>query len=298
MNQCKGKWNPLGKSNRLFAFVRIFAFKKTGVCCWQGCEQNFGLTSETTRNLFLPPTLPIQRVSSGSCWMRSIDQPSYRLVSTRGFSLIELLLVVAILSIMAGLLTLGLQGVSAPAIRGAASQVTSGLSLARQVAISKNTKAALFIANDTVNGRIPYRHWSVGYSNKSSGNWTLFKKWEPLPEGAVFLETRMNSSYNVLKNNPFTQSVGQPQIPTGFTNTTDIVMDGKTFSGIPCIIFDSDGAAVSSSATPLTHAAIRIASGVVNTNWEVTLSSTNQYFFVETDGMVGRIRMRSPEDYK
>jgi hypothetical protein len=30
----------------------------------------------------------------------------------------------------------------------------------------------------------------------------------------------------------------------------------------------------------------------------VTLTSTNQYFFVETDGMVGRIRMRAPEDYK
>lgn len=106
-----------------------------------------------------------------------------------GFSLIELLVVVAIISIMAGLLTLGLQGVRAPAIRSAASQVTSGLSLARQVAITKNTKAALFIANDTGNGRIPYRHWSVGYLDKSSGNWTLAKKWEPLPEGAVFLET-------------------------------------------------------------------------------------------------------------
>ena len=205
---------------------------------------------------------------------------------------------VAIISIMAGLLTLGLQGVRAPAIRGAASQVTSGLSLARQVAITKNTKAALFIANDTGNGRIPYRHWSVGYLDKSSGTWTLSKKWEPLPEGAVFLETLM-SDYKVLTNNPWPpQQIGQPQIPTGFANTTNITIDGKLFTGIPYILFGSDGAAMSGNATPLTNAAIRIASGLANTNREVTLTSTNQYFFVETDGMVGRIRMRAPEDYK
>jgi len=30
----------------------------------------------------------------------------------------------------------------------------------------------------------------------------------------------------------------------------------------------------------------------------VTLTSTNQYYFVETDGIVGRIRMRAPESYK
>jgi hypothetical protein len=199
---------------------------------------------------------------------------------------------------MAGLLTLGLQGVRAPAIRGAASQVTSGLSLARQVAITKNTKAALFIANDTANGRIPFRHWSVGYLDKSSGNWTLSKKWEPLPEGAVFLETLMNGDYHVLTKNDNSQQPGQTLTPTIFATTTNAVIDGKTFSGIPYILFGSDGAAMSGNATPLTNAAIRIASGSANTNGEVTLTSTNQYFFVETDGMVGRIRMRAPEDYK
>lgn len=205
---------------------------------------------------------------------------------------------VAIISIMAGLLTLGLQGVRAPAIRGAASQVTSGLSLARQVAITKNTKAALFIANDSANGHIPFRHWSVGYLDKFSGNWTLSKKWEPLPEGAVFLQT-LTSDYKVLTNNPWPpQQVGQPQIPMGFANTTNIVIAGTTFTELPYILFGSDGAAMSGNATPLTHAAIRIASGSANTNREVSLTSTNQYFFVETDGIVGRIRMRAPEDYK
>ena len=63
-------------------------------------------------------------------------------------------------------------------------------------------------------------------------------------------------------------------------------------------MFASDGAATSgNSTTALTNAAIRIASGAVDANG-VTLTSTNQYYFVETDGIVGRIRMRAPESYK
>ncbi|PAZ00660.1 MAG: hypothetical protein CAK90_04280 [Spartobacteria bacterium AMD-G4] len=217
------------------------------------------------------------------------------------FSLVELLVVVAIISIMAGLLTLGLQGVRAPAVRGAASQVTTGLSLARQVAITKNTKAALFIANDTGNGRIPYRHWSVGYSNKSSGNWTLSKKWEPLPEGTFFLETLLNSGYSPITNMSISRSQGETFSPANnFACTAgSITIDGKLFTALPYIMFSSDGAAMSGNATtPLTHAAIRIASGLANTNSEVTITSLKQYFFVETDGIVGRIRMRAPESYR
>lgn len=215
------------------------------------------------------------------------------------FSLIELLVVVAIISIMAGLVTLGLQGVRAPAIRGAASQVTSGLSLARQVAITKNTKAALFIANDSANGRLPYRHWSVGYSNRSSGNWTLSKKWEPLPEGAFFLETLTNSGYSPINNTPISRSQGETFTPANFACTaSSISIDGRTFTNLPYIMFSSDGAAISGTSATLTNAAIRIANGLANTNGEVTITSTNQYFFVETDGTVGRIRMRAPEDYK
>ena len=238
-------------------------------------------------------------VAGGELAPTMTDRNLHRSCSTAGFSLVELLVVVAIISVMAGILTLALQGMRAPAIRGAASQVTSGLSLARQVAITKNTKAALFIANDTANGRIPYRHWSVGYLDKNSGNWTVSKKWEPLPEGAVFFETLMNADYNVLTKNNISGTLGQPFTPTFATTTNSITIDGTLFTALPLIMFSSDGAATSgNSTTPLTNAAIRIASGLANTNSEVTLTSTNQYYFVETDGIVGRIRMRTPESYE
>ena len=226
--------------------------------------------------------------------------PSARLASQQGMSLIELLVVAAIISMMAGLLALGLKGMKAPAIQGAASQVTSGLSLARQLAISKNTKAALLIETSSANGRVPFRYWSVVYSNKGSGNWTIAKKWESLPEGAVFVEV-LSGNYSAIKKNNITgsPSLGQPFTPIGLTTSDFTISPSTTSSNLPAIMFASDGAATSgNSTTALTNAAIRIAGGVTETNGQVTLTSTNQYYFVETDGIVGRIRMRAPESYK
>lgn len=238
------------------------------------------------------PHLPKPKTTFGNAVLSRFRSPSARLASQQGMSLIELLVVVAIICMMAALLGLGLKGMKSPAIKGAASQVTSGLSLARQLAISKNTKAALIIESGTANGRIPYRHWAVVYSNKGSGNWTVAKKWEPLPEGAVFMETVTNT---IIKP-PISKSLGQPFTPSDFVNSTNITVDGKSFTSLPCIMFSSDGAAfITGNATAI---AIRIASGMAETNGEVTLTSTNQYYFVETDGIVGRIRMRAPESYK
>jgi Tfp pilus assembly protein FimT len=221
------------------------------------------------------------------------------------------LVVIAIIGMMVGLSALAVSGMRAPAVQHAADQVMSGLSLARQIAITKNTYAALLIANQTntnngfpTNG--PYRHWSVVYSNKgSSGNWTIAKDWEELPNGAFFLEILRSSgsaqqTYSPLSVNDFSlYSIGANFTPTNFfTNafsqinavngtTTNTVLTGQS---IPCLIFSSSGTATNSGI------AIRVAQGNVMSG-NVTLTSTNKYFFIETDSRTGRIRMRSPENY-
>lgn len=208
-------------------------------------------------------------------------------------SLIELLVVAAIISMMAGLLALGLKGMKSPAIQGAASQVTSGLSLARQLAITKNTKAALFIEMYNNNGRIPLRHWAVGYSNRT-GNWTMAKKWEPLPEGTFFLQ----SVTNTIDNPPMPKALGEAFVPSpsDFYGRETNLITNESAIFYRCITFSSDGAAaITGNAKAI---AVRIASGMAETNGEVTLTSTNQYYFVETDSIVGRIRMRAPESYR
>jgi prepilin-type N-terminal cleavage/methylation domain-containing protein len=218
------------------------------------------------------------------------------------FSLVELLVVIAIIGMMVGLSALAVSGMRAPAVQHAADQVMSGLSLARQIAITKNTQAALLIANQTntnngfpANG--PYRHWSIVYSNRgSSGNWTIAKDWEELPNGAVFGELGIN--YKTRTKNTYPLSPGAAISAAQFTANTNftIFKDTNNTSAIitstliPCIRFSSDGSATGSGE------AIRIVPGSAM-GGNATITGNNTYYFVETDSSIGRIRMRAPESY-
>jgi prepilin-type N-terminal cleavage/methylation domain-containing protein len=231
-------------------------------------------------------------------------------VNNSAFSLVELLVVMAIIGMMVGLSALAVSGMRAPAVQHAASQVTSGLSLARQIAITKNTQAALLIADKTSTGfptNGPFRHWSVVYSNKGADTWTIAKDWEELPTGAVFYEIRGASgsslSYSPINaaGNAISIAPGAMIPPSNFSsgNTTtnfSIVASGNTTTAtIPCIRFKSDGSAA--FANGLTGIAARIVPGTVM-NGNATITGNNTYYFIESDSRTGRIRMRSPESYR
>jgi len=206
----------------------------------------------------------------------------------------------AIIGMMVGLSALAVSGMRGPAVQHAADQVMSGLSLARQVAITKNTQAALLIATNTgagfpTNG--PYRHWSVVYSNRgSSGNWTIAKDWEELPNGAFFLDTlgQSGAPYSSMNGTALTgnYSIGSFN-PTNFATAT-FTVSGTAINNatIPCIQFNSDGTKSSGGGQ-----AIRIAQGSI-IGGNATLTSLKQYYVIETDTQTGRIRMRAPESYR
>ena len=217
-----------------------------------------------------------------------------------GFSLVELLTVVAIMAIIMGVVVVSVQGMQRPGLQTAASQVASGLSLARQLAITRNTTAAFIIATNTNSAGMPaepFRYWAVIFSNRGSTDWTLQKDWEKLPEGAVFLEA-LGTSYSPINANamPSVAVVGSPFRPASFTNSADFsVKAGSSsfsFAACPNILFKSDGSAGTLKA------AIRLADGAVDNSGQVILRNTNRYFFVETDGTTGRIRVRAPESYR
>jgi prepilin-type N-terminal cleavage/methylation domain-containing protein len=216
------------------------------------------------------------------------------------FSLVELLVVIAIIGMMVGLSALAVSGMRAPAVQHAADQVMSGLSLARQIAITKNTYASLLIANQTNTGfptNGPYRHWSVVFSNKGANTWTIAKDWEELPNGAVFGEL-LASGYSTLNSNSYTINPGSAVSSAQFTanKTFTIFKDTNntpaiiTATVIPCIRFASDGSAAGSER------AIRIVPGSAM-GGNATITGNNTYYFVETDSSIGRIRMRAPESY-
>jgi prepilin-type N-terminal cleavage/methylation domain-containing protein len=227
------------------------------------------------------------------------------LSSSRAFSLVELLVVMAIIGMMVGLSAMAVQGLRAPAVQHAASQVTSGLSLARQIAITKNTQAAFLIDSGIAYPLEPYRHWSVVYSNREANTWTIAKDWEELPSGAVFYEIRGSLSgtgYSSINStvNTFTVAPGGTIPTSNFFSANSsasfsIVSSGNTATAtFPCVRFSSDGDAVNASGSGI---AIRIAPGN-SMNGNATITGNGTYYFVETDGTIGRVRMRSPSSYR
>jgi hypothetical protein len=206
---------------------------------------------------------------------------------------------------MVGLSAVAVQGFRAPAVQQAADQVMSGLSLARQTAITKNTRAAFLIAHQTNSGfpSEPFRHWAVVYLGRgngtsapgTAGGWTFAKDWEPLPNGAVFSEIPANYS---------TINLNQPQVAAGeAVSSADFISESFTVyanpttsaalissTTIPCVVFRPDGSAMGTRA-------VRISQGTVM-DGNATVTGTNAYYYIETDATIGRIRMRSPESYK
>lgn len=231
--------------------------------------------------------------------------------SQSGFSLVELLVVTLIMAVGMGLVMVALGGMHRTGLQTATSQVASGFSLARQLAISKNAPAAFVIATDTNDGPSqPFKYWAVVVSNRATTNWILQKDWERLPEGAVFLEvlgvsTDPKFSYNTINNNPFTGEVviGTPFTPANFINPTNfgsvVVVNGTNQTSIsfpsapmPAITFLPEG------GSTVDGTAVRLADGTVDGSGKVILRNTNRWFFVETDTNMGRVRVRAPESFR
>lgn len=222
---------------------------------------------------------------------------------TAAFSLVELLVVVTIIAIMMGALGLGIQGMSSSSLQTAASQVASGASLARQMAISKNTYAAMIFATNTNGANMPpepFKYWTVVSSNRGAGNWRMEKEWERLPEGVVFLQAMDNfSGYATLNARPITNfPVGTAVTPSASSlslSNMSIVSPPAAIAGTAFQGFNFHPTGRTSRSA--THLGIRLAQGTVTPQGQIILRNTNTYYFIETDTITGRIRTRSPESY-
>ena len=270
-----------------------------------GCTPSTQLSNDSLTNRATQrsaPSFEVQNTHSSPFASSSVFSVS-SVVNSSAFSLVELLVVIAIIGMMVGLSTVAVQGMRAPAVQHAADQVMSGLSLARQVAITKNTHAALLIADQTSAGfptNGPYRHWSVVYSNKGLDTWTIAKDWEELPNGAVFSQLLENAR----TNNSFPSGSSPGSAITGSyypgnytTSYTNIISGNNTFSttSTPSIQFNSSGVAIGDGRWA-GSVGIRISPGTAMSG-NATITSTNQYYIIESDHAIGRIRLRSPESY-
>jgi prepilin-type N-terminal cleavage/methylation domain-containing protein len=238
------------------------------------------------------------------------------------FTLIELMAAVAIMAIILGVLVVSLSQMQTRGLQMAASQVASGMGLARQTAITKNADAMFIIAPSsgaTATDFLPqeaFRYWAVIYSNRNQQNWTLATDWTELPAGSVFMGL-VGQGYNTISwstdgtlpapGTPFEARVapstsGAWQHFNSFTNLTVVWPGGQSsLTSVPFIGFKATGkgfANRSGAGVPPPSMAIVLGEGFVTTDNMIALRSTNNITHVETDSRGGRVVVRARESYR
>ena len=263
-----------------------------------------------------------------------------RVVQHDGFSLVELLVVVAIMGVLAGAAAVSLRGLRSPALKSAAGEIASAMKMTRQMAITSGrrmylimplTRSALstnlfrsYAIFEEVRPQEEVSTSSGTYTN--TGNDSLFlarTDWRVLPDGAV-INNFASIGYASMVGDPFIGvRLGIPEArmrgralnsspPNGeewryflsvsnFTirNPTNPVQSIGNLNEAAYLGFRPDGRAFyfGSSGNLYRTAALRLAQGFVQDDL-IALTDTNNYFYVETDPVVGRIRVRARESYR
>lgn len=243
----------------------------------------------------------------------------------RAFSLVELLVVVGIMGILAGTAAVSLRGLRAPALGNAAAEVASAMKATRQIAISSGTRAFLCFpiqSNSFVDK--PFQSYAIfqelrtgqSYLNFTNTNTTeIFiprTDWRFLPEGVVFCNLSTAGYESITLQQFQGLQIGQPlarqmstttadnqewKIFESFTNITFRLNSGQTNLGqVPFLAFRPDGRGFYNNRGFGQGGGIRLVQGLIQ-NGLVTVTDTNNFYYIETDPFVGRIRVRSRDSF-
>jgi len=241
------------------------------------------------------------------------------------FTLVELLTVVAIMALIMGLMAISLTQSQGRGVQMAAAQVASGMGLARQTAITRNTDALFIVAPRSGDSPTnffpaePFRYWAVVYSNRNQGSWSLATDWAELPASTIFLGLT-GEGYNTINwntNNGVLPAAGTPFRPlvaasrTGnwqhfnnYTNLNIVWPEGSiSATTMPFIGFRPNGRGFAlrlsgGTGAPPPQVALLIGEGSVAGGNELVLRSTNNITHVETDSRGGRVVIRPRESYR
>lgn len=254
----------------------------------------------------------------------------------RGFTLVELLAVVAIMGILAGVAALSLRGLRSPALASAANEVASAMKSARQMAIASGRRTYLVfpITNNPLATNL-FRSYAIfeevapgqettrpnnqgNYAtNNGTTSWFIPRTdWRTLPEGAVFCNLAAGN-YNTINLDPFTgltlgqftarfrRSGSAGQEWQFFESFTNIIVHREnspgtplaTLTDAPFVAFSPAGRAVYNNAGNGQGMGLRIVQGLVQGDL-IAVTDTNNFYTVETDLNVGRVRVRSRDSYR
>jgi prepilin-type N-terminal cleavage/methylation domain-containing protein len=243
----------------------------------------------------------------------------------RAFTLVELLAVVAIMAIVMGILAMSLSQGQSRGVQMAAAQVASGMGVARQTAITRNTDALFIIAPERGVSPAdffptePFRYWAVVYSNRGQDTWTLATDWTELPVGTLFMGL-IGQGYDTIRwstngtipapgSDPWLPKIqpssnGEWQYFNNYTNLSITWQGGSAdVSGVPFIGFRATGGGfalqlVGNPNLAPPNMAVVLGEGSVSENGEVALRSTNNITQIETHLRGGRVVVRPRDSYR
>ncbi|MEY2906957.1 MAG: hypothetical protein RLZZ408_1428 [Verrucomicrobiota bacterium] len=198
--------------------------------------------------------------------------------TSRAFSLLELMVVVAIIGLVVGLTVLGAGSRNAASLRNSGALAGGVADSARQMAQSSRTKTALAVA---ISGQDEYRALTV-LKLETNGQWTPAARWTRLPDGIIFDN-----------NVPAVSGVSD-----FFTNTPSITntirMAGATLAdgtGFRAQCFSQDGSLEGQTAPVRLRLREGFSANGIQTS---TAGNTNRYFDIYLIPTGGRVKYVQP----
>ena len=251
----------------------------------------------------------------------------------QAFSLVELLTVAAIMGLLAGAAAVSLRGLRSPALNSSANEVASALKSARQMAIAsgRRTYVVFPIAANPLTTNL-FRSYAIfeevpvgeavneppfAINNGATPVFLAKTDWRTLPDGVVFCNLA-SASYSTINIDPFQGAspgaLFRPLAQTGTANQEwrffesfvpsfqvcrpeNLTTPVATLANAPFIGFFPNGRAYYSNPGTRQGVGIRLVQGFVK-NDQIALTDTNNFFYVEADPHVGRVRVRARESYR
>jgi len=193
--------------------------------------------------------------------------------TTRAFSLVELLVVIAVMGLVAGLTVTGLRSRSAASLRNSGAIAGGVADSARQLAQSSRTKTALAVATS---GQDAYRAMTV-LKLETNGQWAPATRWTRLADNIIFDSTDSDFFSNATNTITNTIRIG---------GTTLTVGTGFRAQG-----FSLDGS-LDGQVIPLK---LRLREGfLANGIQTFTAGTTNRYFDIILIPTGGRVKYVQP----
>lgn len=208
-----------------------------------------------------------------------------RFAIPKGFTLFELLLVVAIMALVLGFLIPSLGTGSGRSAEGAARQLTADLDGARLTAIAERTRVRIVFPTSSSNfaagtsssawpSDIAYRGYLVVSEKRTDALWTQRGKWNRFPTGTAL----------DFANSAMPTPTAMP-IDVGRTGSTSY-----TFTG-PYIEFLANGSSTLDPAATPTPSAV-IADGFVDSNGNFVKKNAKTRYTITVDPLTGAVALQ------